>query len=156
MYDDDVRIRPAKPEEAEILSDLAWKSKAYWDYPADVMNSFRSLLTLEQDFIEDHPAYLLEHEESGEIAGFYALEKRNRKWWLRHLWVLPEEIGTGLGGKLFLHACEIAETVGAEELYILSDPNAAEFYRHMGAEEIGEEKAPDKPERLLPVLRIKL
>lgn len=155
MYDDDVRIRPAKPEEAEELSDIAWQSKAYWEYPTDVMNSFRKLLSIEQDFIECNPSYLIEHED-GEKLGFYALEKKSGKWWLEHLWVLPDEIGTGLGGKLFLHACETAETMGAEELYIISDPNAVEFYRHMGAEKTGEERTPGMPERVLPVLRIKL
>ena len=70
--------------------------------------------------------------------------------------MLPDEIGTGLGGKLFLHACEMAETMGADELYIVSDPNAEEFYRQMGAEKIGEEQTEGMPERLLPVMRMKL
>ena len=156
MYDDDVRIRPARPEEAEELTDIAWRSKSYWDYPVDVMNIFREMLNIEQDFIENNPSYLIEHEETDEKVGFYALEKKDGKLWLEHLWVLPDEIGTGLGGKLFLHACEIAETMGAEELYIVSDPNAEEFYRHMGAEKIGEEQTEGMPERLLPVMRMKL
>ena len=59
MYDDDVRIRPAKPEEAEDLSDIAWRSKSYWDYPVDVMNIFRDMLSIEQDFIENNPSYLI-------------------------------------------------------------------------------------------------
>ncbi|MDO5114959.1 MAG: GNAT family N-acetyltransferase [Synergistaceae bacterium] len=156
MYDDDVRIRSAQPEEAEELTDIAWSSKAYWDYPVDVMNRFRGLLTIEQDFIEDNPTYLIEHEDTGEKVGFYALEKRDGRLWLRHLWILPDEIGSGLGGKLFLHACEIAETMGADELYIISDPNAEEFYLHMGAERIGEEPAEGMSERMQPVLRMKL
>ncbi|MEG1603062.1 MAG: GNAT family N-acetyltransferase [Cloacibacillus sp.] len=156
MYDDDVRIRPAKPEEAEELSDIAWKSKAYWDYPVEVMNKFRDLLTVDQDFIEHNPSYLIEHEESDEKVGFYALEEKDGKVWLEHLWVLPDEIGTGLGGTLLCHACEMAETMGYEEMYIISDPNAEEFYRHMGAEKIGEEATDGMPERILPVLRIKI
>ena len=80
----------------------------------------------------------------------------NGGWWLRHMWVLPEEIGTGLGGKLFLHACEIAETMGAEELNILSDPNSEEFYIHMGAERAGETECKEIPGWTQPVLRIKL
>ena len=156
MYDDDVRIRLAKPEEAEELTDIAWRSKSYWDYPVDVMNIFRDMLNIEQDFIENNPSYLIEHEETDEKVGFYALEEKEGKLWLEHLWVLPEEIGTGLGGKLFLHACEMAETMGADELYILSDPNAEGFYRHMGAERIGEERTEGMPERLLPVMRIRL
>lgn len=156
MYDDDVRIRPAQPEEAEELTDIAWSSKSYWDYPAEEMNKFRGLLTVEQDFIEENPTYLLEHDETGEKLGFYALEKKEGRWWLVHLWVLPDEIGTGLGSKLFLHACEIAETVGASELYILSDPNSEGFYLRMGAEKTGEEVAGSTPGSAMPVMRIKL
>ena len=73
MYDDDVRIRPARPEEAEELTDIAWRSKSYWDYPVDVMNIFREMLNIEQDFIENNPSYLIEHEETDEKVGFYAL-----------------------------------------------------------------------------------
>ena len=151
MYDDDVRIRLAKPAEAEELTDIAWRSKGYWDYPSEVMSR-----TIKQDFVEANPTYLIEHDDTGEKLGFYALEKKNGGWWLRHMWVLPEEIGTGLGGKLFLHACEIAETMGAEELNILSDPNSEEFYIHMGAERAGETECKEIPGWTQPVLRIKL
>ena len=120
------------------------------------MSRFRGLLTIKQDFIEANPTYLIEHDDTGEKLGFYALEKKNGGWWLRHMWVLPEEIGTGLGGKLFLHACEIAETMGAEELNILSDPNSEEFYIHMGAERAGETECKEIPGWTQPVLRIKL
>ena len=72
------------------------------------------------------------------------------------MWVLPEEIGTGLGGKLFLHACEIAETMGAEELNILSDPNSEGFYVHMGAEHAGDTECKEIPGWTQPVLHIKL
>ena len=62
MYDDDVRIRPAKPEDAEELADIAWRSKSYWDYPPEMMELFRGQLTIKQDFIERNPTYLIEHE----------------------------------------------------------------------------------------------
>ena len=158
MLDDDVRIRPAEPEEAELLSDIAWLSKEYWDYPVDMMANFRDFLTITDDFIEKNPTYLAENEETGEIIGFYSIELlSDSKWWIRHLWVLPEHIGTGVGGELFLHACETAETVGADELNIIADPNVEEFYLHMGAEKAGEEiqKAGDA-ERMLSILKIRL
>lgn len=156
MYDDDVRIRPAKPEEAEYLADIAWQSKSYWDYPPEMMRLFRGQLTIKQDFIEKNPAYLIENEETEEIYGFYVLEKKDRLWWLEHIWLLPEKIGTGMGGRLFLHACEIAETMGASELHIISDPNTEAFYLHMGAEKTGEREMPEMPGRKIPLLRIKL
>lgn len=158
MLDDEVRIRPAEPEEAELLSDIAWRSKEYWDYPVDMMAHFREFLTIKDDFVENNPTYLAENEETGEILGFYSIELQNdSKWWIRHLWVVPEHIGTGVGGELFLHACEMAETVGAKELNILTDPNVEEFYIHMGAEKVGVkiQQAGDV-ERKLPILLIRL
>lgn len=158
MLDDEVRIRPAEPEEAELLSDVAWRSKEYWEYPVDMMSQFRDFLTITDDFIEKNPTYLAENEETGEIIGFYSIELfEDSKWWIRHLWVVPEHIGTGVGGELFLHACEIAETVGADELNILTDPNVEEFYLHMGAEKVGEQmQKTGDVERKLPVLMIRL
>ena len=140
MLDEEVRIRPAEPEEAELLSDVAWRSKEYWEYPVDMMSHFRDFLTITDDFIEKNPTYLAENEETGEIIGFYSIELLgDSKWWIKHLWVVLEHIGTGVGGALFLHACQTAETVGAEELNIIADPNVEEFYLHMGAEKVGEE-----------------
>ena len=157
MLDDDVRIRPAAPEEAETLTDIAWRSKGYWEYPAEQMRRFREYLTISEQFLEENPSYLLENEETSEIMGFYSLENRGGRWWLENMWLVPEHIGSGYGGELFLHACETAETVGANELYIEADPNAEDFYIHMGAEKIGERDSPVAGTgRRLPVLRIKL
>lgn len=157
MLDDEVRIRPAAPEEAEELTDVAWRSKGYWEYPVELMNEFREVLTITEDFLENNPAYVLENEETEEIMGFYAIEQRAGEWWLEHLWVTPEHIGEGLGGELFLHACETAETVGAEVLNIESDPNAEDFYTHMGATRTGDMtyKA-GHVDRTVPVLRMTL
>ena len=70
---------------------------------------------------------------------------------------MPEHIGTGVGGELFLHACEIAETVGADELNIIADPNVEEFYLHMGAEKVGEKTQKNGGvDRKLPILLIRL
>lgn len=97
MYDDDVRIRPAKPEEAEDLSDIAWRSKSYWDYPVDVMNIFRDMLSIEQDFIENNPSYLIEHEDTDEKVGFYALEKKGDNGGLNTCGCFPTRSVRGWG-----------------------------------------------------------
>ena len=158
MLDDDVRIRPASPEEAEDLSDIAWRSKEYWNYPVETMNEFRNFLTITEDFIETNPTYIIENEQTEEKLGFYSLDTApDGKCWLRHMWVIPEYIGAGVGGELFFHACETAETVGAEEIYIVSDPSGEEFYLHMGADHIGTKNFKmGNLNRELPILRIKL
>lgn len=158
MLEDNVRIRSAHPEEAETLSELAWLSQSYWDYSPEQMGDFSASLTVTQEFLEQNPTYLIENEDFGEVIGFYSLEQSaDEQWWLRRLWVVPSHIGTGMGQLLFLHACELAETMGAEKLCILSNSNAEAFYLRMGAERIGEEKVRyGAADFLLPVLEIKV
>ncbi|MEG1642335.1 MAG: GNAT family N-acetyltransferase [Synergistaceae bacterium] len=158
MLDDDVRIRPATPDEAEALSDIAWSSKGYWEYSSEMMEEFSDFLNVTVDFVETNPTYVVENEETEQILGFYSLEKlEDDTLWLRRLWVVPDYIGTGIGGEMYLHACELAETIGAEYLYAISDPGGAEFYTHMGAERLEDVKfKAGKLERLLPAFRIKL
>lgn len=157
MLDDDVRIRSALPEEAEELSELAWRSKEYMEYSPKMLRSYSDFLNISEEFIENNATFVLENEENNEIAGFYSIEKIEDKWWLRKIWVSPEYIGTGVGGALYLHACETAETMGVAELYAFCDFDAVEFYLHMGAEEIGEtEYKMGTVTRKFPTFRIKL
>ena len=53
----------------------------------------------------------------------------------------PTLIGTGIGKELFLDAMERAAALKVSAVEISSDPNAAGFYRRMGATEIGETDA---------------
>ena len=80
-------------------------------------------------------------EEDGEIEGFYALSVADDRAELEHLWVVPARIGTGLGKDLFLDAMERAAALNVKAVEILADPNAAGFYKHMGATQIGETDA---------------
>lgn len=159
MSTDGLVIRPAREGEAEILSHLIFRSKGYWGYSWELMDywSEEGELSITAEEIESNPVYLLEDEEEDEIIGFYSLSKGEREWELKNLWVVPEHIGTGMGCRLFLHACEIAETAGAESMIIVSDPHAEGFYIEMGGVRIGE-KPLESPHgtRYLPILRMNL
>jgi GNAT superfamily N-acetyltransferase len=158
MVREDVRIREARPEEAELLSDLAYRSKSYWGYDEETLDDWAGPLTVTPEYLEENPTFLAEDEEE-RILGFCSLlhDKGENRWELDHMWVDPEAIGTGLGAQLFLHACEAAENLGAEKLWILSDPGAEGFYLHMGAERIGGWPTTVGGEpRILPVLEISL
>ena len=41
-----MKIRPAQAREAEALTAIALKTKAYWGYPADTLESWRQELTV--------------------------------------------------------------------------------------------------------------
>ena len=146
-------IRNASPEDASTLTTIALDAKRYWGYPEHWIKHWESDLTITAEFIRDNHVYV--HEADGEISGFYALCVAGNKADLEHLWVRPSAIGTGIGKELFLDAMERAAALKVIAVEISSDPNAAGFYRRMGASEIGETNASfDGVTRKLPRLKI--
>lgn len=146
-------IRPAAADEASVLTSMALEAKRYWGYPEHWIKHWESDLTISSDFIHDNHVYVA--EEDGQIQGFYALIVKGNKAELDHMWVKPALIGTGIGKELFLDAMERAAALKVIAVEISSDPNAAGFYRRMGATEIGEIDASfDGVTRKLPRLKI--
>ena len=147
-------IRRSSPEEAATLTTIALEAKRHWGYPEHWIKHWESDLTISSDFIRDNHVYVA--EENGEIRGFYALCVADDKAELEHMWVTPAAIGTGIGKELFLDAMERAAKLNVNAVEISSDPNAAGFYKRMGATQIGEVDAPvDGEPRKLPRLEIK-
>ena len=129
-------IRQSSPEEAATLTQIALDAKRYWGYPEHWIQHWESDLTISSDFIRENHVYVL--EDNGEIRGFYALCVEDNKAELEHMWVKPNCIGTGVGKELFLDAMERAAALNVNAVELSADPNAAGFYRRMGATQIGE------------------
>jgi len=145
-------IRPASADEASILTRIAHDAKRHWGYPEHWIKHWESDLTISADFIRDNHVYVA--EEDGEIQGFYALSVIGDRAELEHMWVTPDRIGTGMGKDLFLDAMERAAALNVNAVEILADPNAAGFYEHMGATQIGETDASlDGQIRTLPRMK---
>ena len=129
-------IRSASPEDAQTLTTIALDAKRHWGYPENWIKHWEADLTISSDFIRDNHVYVA--EDNGEIRGFYALCVAGDKAELEHMWVTPAMIGTGIGKELFLDAMERAAKLNVNAVEISSDPNAAGFYKRMGATQIGE------------------
>ena len=152
--DMEVTIRPARPEEAEALSDLALRSKAYWGYAPDFMARAKAALAISAAEITSGRTFLA--ERAGATLGFYCLEGNAPEFGLGLFFVAPEHIGTGVGAKLFGHVrTEVRQRQGTA-LVIESDPNAEVFYVRMGGERIGDVPSETEPDRRLPLLRLEL
>ena len=148
-----VSIRRSSPEEAEKLTTIALEAKRYWGYPEHWIKHWESDLTISPDFIHDNHVYV--SEVHGEIRGFYALCVDGDKAELEHMWVTPTSIGTGVGKEMFLDAMERAAALDVRNVELSADPNAAGFYKRMGAKQIGEVDSPiDGQNRKLPRLKI--
>ena len=143
-------IRPARADEAGLLSDLALRSKAHWGYDADFLEACRGELTISEDYIRGAPVFVL--EEDGRVVGFYGLREQGTELELLYLFVEPTAIGGGHGKRLWEHAVETAARLGFQTLTIESDPYAEAFYLAMGARRVGEVSSTLRPGRTLPLL----
>lgn len=151
---DGIRIRPAQPEEAPQLSELAFRSKAHWGYDDRFMAQCRKPLRVSPENIAEGRVFVL--EDQGRIRGFYELTGEGAVKELSFLFVEPADIGKGYGRALWLHAVRTAEVRGADRILIHSDPHAEPFYRAMGAERVVEVPSTAIPGRMLPLMCLDL
>jgi len=150
-----LKSREARPSEAALLSALAFRSKALWDYPREFMQACRGELTYSaQDLARGG---FVVAEEDGRIVGFYALAPgMDGAVELEALFVEPDEAGRGLGRALIEHAKARAGSLGARCIVVQSDPHASRFYRAAGGVRAGSRPSGSIAGRVLPVFVIEL
>jgi predicted N-acetyltransferase YhbS len=148
-------IRPAQPAEAEQLSELTLRSKGFWGYDEAFLEACRDELSVDADYMEKNPVYVIEHESR--CAGIYSLEQIDvNEVELGLLFVEPKFIGGGLGRQLINHAKQKASELGYSSMLIQGDPNAVSFYLAAGGEPAGQSPSLSIPGRMLPLFRTKL
>ncbi len=149
-----MKIRRAEPAESEVLSALAFQSKAHWGYSDEFMAACRHELTLSARQIEAGDVWVA--EDSGRLRGFYATSKVSPDALeLEALFVAPDHIGSGIGRALMQHAvARFDAEPQLQRLVIQADPNAAAFYEAAGAVLIGEQPSDSIPGRMLPLYEI--
>ena len=131
-----IRVRSAEASDAQALTRLVVRAKAFWGYPKEWMEEWREELTVTSDYVVQHRVVLAEAEQR--LVALYGLELRTDVAHLEHLWVEPAHIGSGLGRKLLALACEDARNNGYTVIEFVADPHAEGFYLRQGAIRIGE------------------
>jgi len=150
-----IKIRPALPEEADILSHIAFSAKAHWGYPKRWMEIWKPQLTFSPEYFEANESWVAEKDHTP--IAFYTLQQKNSNAWIENLWVLPEKIGRGVGRKLFLHALSRSRLRGQLNLQLEANPNALGFYEKMGMSKIGESRYEVEGQpRILQIMEISL
>lgn len=148
-------IIKAKPQQAELLSNLAFRSKAYWGYSSEFMNACRTELTYSENEISKNHCYCLLHD--GVVSGFYILKQLNKdECDLDALFIDPLFIDQGFGRILIEHTKTIAFGLGIKKIIIQGDPNAERFYLAVGAVQVGVKESGSIPGRDLPMFVIRL
>ena len=152
-----LRIREAFPQEANLLSRLALRSKGHWGYSQDFLDACRSELTVDASRLgtTDYQGFAALDGDS--IFGFYVLEKKSAgSYELEALFVEPEHIGGGVGCLLIQHAVQRLSELGAGRLIIQGDPHATDFYIAAGARQVGTRESDSIPGRELPLFEIQI
>ena len=152
-----MRLRAALPQDAELLTVLALRSKAHWGYSVEFMAACREELTQSPKKISAAEFYFFVSEVEGTLTGFYALEQLSPgQFELEALFVEPDWIGQGIGRLLMEHAKAEARRQGGKSIHIHADPNAAGFYEAMGGILTSKKEFASIPGRFLPIYIIRL
>ena len=150
----EVGVRRAVPDEAARLSEIARAAKAGWGYPQAWLAAWEAKMRIAPEYVEHQHVWAAVNDTR--VVGFYALEQRDGRWLLEHLWVEPSWQGRGVGRRLFEHALATVRATRPGTVEIEADPHAADFYAHMGAVASGSVAAPmeTEPDRRLPVFSV--
>jgi GNAT superfamily N-acetyltransferase len=143
-----VLIRPARATEADVLTDLALRSKGHWGYDADFVEACRDELTVAAHEVARRRATVADRD--GHILGFTTLEGEPPTGVLGMMFVEPQAIGQGIGRLLFERTIAAGRDLGFTQLTIDADPNAEPFYRAMGAVRVGSVPSGSIAGRVLP------
>ncbi|THV33692.1 GNAT family N-acetyltransferase [Glycomyces buryatensis] len=147
-------FRPGRADEAPSISALALRSKGYWGYSQEFLDSVRAELTYSPQVCAS--GGLVVAERAQRVLGFYRLVALVPVSKLESLFVDPDAIGTGVGKALLEHALAAAEAFGAEAVTLDADPNAEPFYAGNGAVRTGAIPSASIPGRSLPIMRFDL
>lgn len=143
-------IRPPAIEELPALSALCFRSKAAWGYDKDFMEACRKELSIEP--LDLRSTTIGVAEQRGRLIGVAQMKVMGSKADLLKLFVEPTTLRSGIGSELFAWVSGSAVSQGADCLLIEADPDAAPFYRRMGARDIGLAASGSIPGRTLPKL----
>jgi len=144
-------IIKASIQDSEALTNIALTSKAHWGYSKELIESWRSDLTISSKMIEEMMVYKI--VVNNHVVGFYALNQpKENAIELEMLFILPKFIGQGIGKKLLLHSIKNSRELKVDSMTLLADPNAVPFYKSQGFVII-DKKESSIPNRFLPIMQ---
>jgi diamine N-acetyltransferase len=152
-----VEIRFATAEDAETLSQIAWKSfyDAFADHPKNAPDDLKSYMdeafaqeTITGELADKDVIYFIAEIE-GEMVGYAKLKRNSREDCtagerpveLCRLYSLSEFIGQGIGRALMLHCLEFAAENAHDWMWLgvwEYNYRAQKFYQKFGFEKCGE------------------
>jgi GNAT superfamily N-acetyltransferase len=149
-----IRLRDARQDELQSLTELCLRSKAVWGYDAAFMAACRLELTLRLDDLRSTQLQVAESDTA--TVGVAQVKVVGADADLLKLFVQPDQIKSGIGRVLFGWAVDQARSAGALRIIIEADPGAVLFYQRMGAHRAGSSPSGSIAGRMLPRLILDL
>src|SRR5262245_41596306 len=128
-------IRPPAVEELPSLSELCMRSKAVWGYDSTFMEACRRELSFDPRDLESSRIAVAARGDC--VLGVAQVRVVGNEADLVKLFVEPTAMRSGVGQALFAWALDAARALGASRMIIEADPDAAPFYRRLGARDAG-------------------
>ena len=147
-------LRAPSATELPALTHLCLRSTAVWGYDRAFMEACRDELTLKPEDLRETKLQVAERD--GAVVGVAQISADGAVAHLEKLFIEPDQLRSGAGRALLAWAQHAAAEVGATHLAIEADPEAAPFYRRMGARDDGVAPSGSIAGRLLPRLVLAL
>jgi N-acetylglutamate synthase-like GNAT family acetyltransferase len=143
-------IEKATPSDSSILTEITKKSKAYWGYSPEQIESWAAQLTVSEEYLQNYTAYNLVLENK--IIGYYAFKQVDASTIkLDNLFLLPDHIGKGNGRLLMEDFLKRVRDPKIDKLVLHSEPFAEAFYTKFGFTVVGQMET-SIPGRFLPIM----
>ncbi|MFK5980785.1 MAG: GNAT family N-acetyltransferase [Rhizobiaceae bacterium] len=151
-----LNIRPAKPNETAILTDLSMRSKRSNGYDHAFMAACQEELTVTVKRMEEGEYWVA---DAGTVCGCVnltpdATDATSAE--INAFFIDPDWQRKGVGRQLWAKMLERAAQLNLTTLMLDADPYAVSFYEAMGFKTIGETVSGSIPGRVLPRMSIKL
>ena len=150
-----IRIRRARPDEADMLTELSMRAKRSNGYDDAFMEACREELTITASAMADSEYWVA---QSDVVCGLACFKEgaEDGHGEVHALFVEPDRQRAGIGRALWQKMLERAAKRGVTTLYLDADPAAVPFYRAMGLAVVGEAPSGSIAGRMLPRMAISL
>ena len=126
----------ANQNHLEVINEIILASKRHWGYSESLIDIWKSELLMTPDsFVTKSVWLLIDNSEAIGVASISSNPEQNFE--LEDFWISPDHIGIGAGRFLFEFVINWLSASNAISLKIVADPNAAGFYKRMGASFVG-------------------
>lgn len=134
-----LNLRRAKPNESDVLNFIAFESESIWGEDKSYMDIFSQEYKVTKNMIENDYVYVMEDDKG--IIGFFVILKDDEISELELFYIKKSFIGKGYGTLLWTNMISICKEKGIKKIGLVGSSDVGNFYKKLGAKEIGKIKS---------------